>query len=83
MSQGWILLDTAADVDSVGGPVPSGCLLPLDGDFDVDAEQPGEDRGGEFGRESEQRGGAILLGPDTDLVETDAYLTVPEGKFCP
>ncbi|GAA3482104.1 hypothetical protein GCM10018966_066360 [Streptomyces yanii] len=53
-------------------------MLPLDGDFDVDTEHPGEDRGGDFGRESEQRGGAILLGPDPDSVKALADLTVGE-----
>ncbi|MFD5121054.1 hypothetical protein [Streptomyces sp. NPDC058385] len=38
------------------------CLLPLDGNLDVDAEHPGEDRGGEFGGEGEQGSPAVLLG---------------------
>lgn len=68
-----------AHISGVGGPVPGGCLLPLDGDFDVDPEHPGEDRGGDFGGEREQRGGAVLFGPDSDLVEALADPVVPEG----
>lgn len=37
------------NVGGIGGPVAAGRLLPLDGDLDVDAEHPGEDRGGELG----------------------------------
>src|SRR2546430_14330019 len=44
--RGCLLFRTAADVGGVGGPVCAGGLLPCDGDFDVDAEHPGEDRGG-------------------------------------
>jgi hypothetical protein len=36
----------AADIGGVGGPVTGGCLLPVNGDLDVDAEHPGEDGGG-------------------------------------
>jgi hypothetical protein len=53
--------------------------LPLDGDFDVDSEHPSEDRSGDFGGEAEQRGGAVLLGPDPDFVEALADLVVAEG----
>lgn len=52
----------AAGVGGVGGPVPRGCFLPLDGDVDVGIEHPGEGSGGQFGGESEQDGGAVLLG---------------------
>ena len=43
--------------------------MPGDGDVDVDAEHAGEDRGGEFGGELEQGGGAGWAGLDADLVE--------------
>ena len=39
----------AADLGGVGGPVPSGGALPGDGDGDVDAEQAGQDGGGQVG----------------------------------
>ncbi|MFF7652537.1 hypothetical protein ACFZCY_22420 [Streptomyces sp. NPDC007983] len=55
--------------------------MPLDGHFDVDPEHPGEDRGGHFGGEGEQRGGAVLLGPDPDLVEGLADPIVAEGML--
>jgi len=51
-----------ADFGCVGGPVPIGELLPLDGGFDVDAEHVGQDRGGDLGGEHEQRGVAALAG---------------------
>ncbi|MEU6019722.1 hypothetical protein ABZ826_39005 [Streptomyces sp. NPDC047515] len=47
--------------------------------MDVDAEYPGEDGGGQFGGEGEQRGGAVLPKPDPDLVETLADPVVAEG----
>jgi hypothetical protein len=40
-------------VGGVGCPVACGGVLPLDGNFDVDAEQSGEDGGGQFGGEAE------------------------------
>jgi hypothetical protein len=45
----------------------------------VDPEHPGEDRGGDFGGEGERRGGAVLLGPNPDLVEALPDLVVAEG----
>src|SRR6266516_281504 len=57
------------DVGGVAHPVTGGGVLPGDGDFDVDAEQAGEDRGGEFRGEPEQRGGAGWPGVDANLVE--------------
>ncbi|MFD7003655.1 non-heme iron oxygenase ferredoxin subunit [Streptomyces mirabilis] len=43
VGRGSLLAGVLADV---GGPVAGGCLLPLNGDLDVDAEHPAEDRGG-------------------------------------
>jgi hypothetical protein len=40
---------------------------PGDGDADVDAEQAGEDGGGQAGGELEQRGRAGLPGADAEL----------------
>ena len=73
-------LGPAADVSGVGGPVACGCLLPLDGDLDVHAEHPGEDRGGQFGGEGEQRGGSVLPGLQADLLEALAEPVVGEGQ---
>jgi hypothetical protein len=42
-------------------------LLPLDGDFDVDAEYAGAQ--GEFGGEGEQCGGAVFAGLEADLLK--------------
>ncbi|MCT2548111.1 hypothetical protein [Streptomyces atratus] len=67
-----------ADIGSVGGPVTAGCLLPLEGDLDVDVEHPGQDHGREFGGEGEQGGGVVLLGPDADLVQPQTDLAVAE-----
>ncbi|WP_327149014.1 hypothetical protein [Nocardia sp. NBC_01329] len=50
----------------------------MDGDLNVDAEYPSEDGGGQFGGEDEQCGGAVLPGPDPDLVETLADPVVAE-----
>lgn len=47
--------------------------------MDVDTEHPGEDGGGQFGGEGEQCGGAVLPGPDPDLVETLADPVIAEG----
>lgn len=44
----------SADFGGIGGPVSGGGALPGDGDRDVDAEHPGEDRGGQLGGEVEQ-----------------------------
>src|ERR1022692_3950726 len=60
----------AADVGCVGHPVPGRGALPCDGDGDVDAEHPGEQRGGQVGGEREQRGGTGLPGIDAELTET-------------
>lgn len=45
----------------------------------MDPEHSGEDRGGDFGGEGEQCGGAVLLGPDPDFVEALADPVVAEG----
>ncbi len=66
----------AADVGGVVGPVAAGDLLPFDGDADVDAEEAGEDRGGEFAGELEEGGGSGLAGLKPDLVEAFGQ---PEG----
>ena len=44
-------------------------MLPCDGGFDVDAEQPGEHGGGEFGGEAGQCGGAALSGAQAELAK--------------
>src|SRR5260370_40789285 len=61
----------AADVGGVGHPVAWGGVLSGDGDGDgdVDAEHAGEQRGGQFGGELEQRGGACLAGLDAEVFE--------------
>jgi hypothetical protein len=41
-------------------------VLPGDGGFDVDAEHAGEQGGGQFGGELEQRSGACLAGLDAE-----------------
>jgi hypothetical protein len=64
-----VLWRASADVGGVGGPVAGGGTLPLDGDGDVEAEQAGEDRGGQFRGEGEQRGGAVLAGAEADAPE--------------
>lgn len=43
--------------------------MPGDGDFDVDAEHAGQEGGGKFGGELEQRGGACLAGLDAEGFE--------------
>src|SRR6266567_299589 len=58
-----------ADVGGVTHPVAGGGALPGDGDVDVDAEHAGEQGGGEFGGELEQRGGARLAGLDAEVFE--------------
>ena len=63
------VFQAVADVGGVGHPVSGAGVLPGDRDLDVDAEQAGEDRGGQFGGELEQRGGAGGPGVDADLVE--------------
>src|SRR6266566_146931 len=55
----WSLSPAAADVGGVGHPVAAGGVLPGNGDVDVDAEHAGEQGGGQFGGELEQRGGAV------------------------
>ena len=54
---------------SVGGPVGGGGALPGDGQFDVDAEQPGEYGGGQFGGKAEWCGGAALGGAESELAQ--------------
>src|SRR5512135_3716046 len=62
----WSVFLAAADVGGIGHPVAGGGVLPGDGDVDVDAEQAGEQGGGEFGSELEQGGGAGWSGADAD-----------------
>ncbi|MFH8401423.1 hypothetical protein ACH4E9_28845 [Streptomyces anulatus] len=45
----------------------------------MDPKHPGEDRGGDFCGESEQRCGAVLPWLDPDLVEALSDPVVPEG----
>jgi hypothetical protein len=59
----------AADLGGVGRPVAGGGALPGNGDGDVDAEQAGQDGGGQVGGELEQRGGAGLAGSDAELAQ--------------
>jgi len=59
----------AADLAGVGGPVADGGALPGDGDGDMDAEQAGQDGGGQVGGELEQRGEAGLAGADAELAQ--------------
>src|SRR5512135_158027 len=68
----WSVFLAAADVGGIGHPVAGGGVLPGDGDVDVDAEQAGEQGGGEFGSELEQGGGAGWSGADADLAEAFA-----------
>lgn len=58
----------AADFGGVGSPVTGGSALPGDRDRNVDAEQAGQDGGGQVGGELEG-GGAGLAGADSDLAE--------------
>jgi hypothetical protein len=46
--------------------------------LDVDAEHPGEDRGGEFHGEGEQGSGPVLLGANADFVQPQTDLAVTE-----
>jgi hypothetical protein len=66
---GVIACFLAAYLSGVGGPISGGCSLPGDGDGDVDAEQAGQDGGGQVGGELEQCGGAGLAGIDAVLAE--------------
>ncbi|MES9511021.1 hypothetical protein ABWJ92_32260 [Streptomyces sp. NPDC000609] len=56
----------------MGGSVTTACLLPLDGELDVDAEHSGEDRGGELDGEDELDFRSALLGTDAGLVQPQA-----------
>ena len=69
----------AADVGGVAGPVTCGDVLLLDGDLDVDVEDAGQDGGGEFGGELEQRGRASLAGVDPDEAESFAESVGADG----
>jgi len=60
----------AADLGGVGGPVAGGGPLPGARDGDVDAEQAGQDGGGQVGGELEQSGGAGLAGADAELAQS-------------
>jgi transposase len=70
---------SVGDVGGVGHPVSGGCLLPGDGDLDVDAERAGEDGGGDLRGEAEQRGGAVSASVDADLLESLAEVIGAEG----
>lgn len=73
-----LLAGALTSIGGIGGPVAAGRVLPLDGDLDVNAEHPGEDRGGDLGGEGEQGGGPVLLGPNVDLVQPLTDLAVAE-----
>jgi hypothetical protein len=73
-------LVAVADVGCIGGPVSGRGALPGDGDRDVDAEHPGEYRGGQVGGELEQRGRARLPGSDTDLAEAFGQTERADGR---
>ncbi len=77
----------AGDVGGVVGPVSAGGALPCDGDFDADSEHTGQHRGREFAGEGEQRGGAVLLRIEADVLQTlaepfvaDRPARVPAGE---
>jgi hypothetical protein len=53
---------------------PLRARLPGDGAGDVDAEQSGEQRRGEFGGQAEQGGGAVLAGAESELAQPFAEL---------
>ncbi|MFC9975589.1 hypothetical protein ACFVH6_32330 [Spirillospora sp. NPDC127200] len=59
-----------AEVSGLGHPVSGGGALPGDRDVDVDAEHAGQQAGGKFGGELEQRDGAGLAGLETEVFET-------------
>jgi hypothetical protein len=73
------VLQAAADVGGVGGPVFGGGALPGDGGADVDAEQAGGDGGGQVGGELEQRGGSGLPGADAELAQAFGELVGADG----
>ena len=78
------VLQTAADLGGVAGPVLGGGVLPGDGDFDVDAEQAAQDGGGQLGGELEQRRRASLPGPQAELAEPLAEPVGADGRpGCP
>jgi len=72
-----------AVVGGVGRPVSGGGALPGDCDADVDAEQPREQGGGEFGGETEQRGRASLARRDPQFAETVREVGSAEGPAGP
>jgi hypothetical protein len=49
----------------------------------MDAEQAGEDRGGDLGGEGEQGGGPVAAGADADLLESLAELAGADGLAVP
>jgi hypothetical protein len=73
------VFQAVADVGGVGGPVSGGGALPGDGDAVVDAEQAGEDGGGQVGGELEQRGGSGLPGADAELAQAFGELVGADG----
>ena len=60
----------AAVLGGVTGPVAAAGTLPFDGDLDVDAEHPRQQRRWELGGELEESGGAGLPGMDADCTES-------------
>jgi hypothetical protein len=49
----------------------------------MDAEQAGEDRGGDLSGEGEQGGGTVAAGADADLLEPLAELVGTDGLAVP
>ena len=75
----WSVFQAVADVGGVGGPVPGAGSLPGDGDGDVDAEQAGQDRGGQDGGELEQGGGAGPARVDAELAQAFGHAGGADG----
>ena len=60
------LVRTAGQLCGIARPVASSLLHPFGGSVLVQAEEVGEDRGGQLGGEVEQRGAAAGLGVDAE-----------------
>jgi hypothetical protein len=59
----------------VGVPVAAGDLAPSDGRFGMDADEVGEDGGGQLCREFDEGSGPDRAGRDPDLFESDSETT--------
>ena len=62
----------AGKLGCIAGPVASGLVHPLGGSVLVQAEEVGEDGGGELGGEVEEGGAAAGLGVDAECPEPSA-----------